>query len=65
MDDPKKAILEKAVVCLECGKKFKVLTTKHLAQHGLTPEEYMEKWGFKKTQSLIANGLARQRKQKM
>ncbi|MBS3779066.1 MAG: MucR family transcriptional regulator [Desulfovermiculus sp.] len=63
--DPKKAIREKAVVCLECGKKFKVLSKKHLAQHGLTPEEYKEKWGFKKNQSLVTKELARQRKQKM
>ncbi|MFO7875868.1 MAG: MucR family transcriptional regulator [Desulfovermiculus sp.] len=63
--DPKKAIREKAVVCLECGKKFKVLSKKHLAQHNLTPEEYKEKWGYKKNQSLIAKELARQRKQKM
>ena len=63
--DPKKAIREKAVVCLECGKKFKVLSKKHLAQHNLTPEEYKEKWGFKKTQSLVTKELARQRKQKM
>ncbi|MDZ7761773.1 MAG: MucR family transcriptional regulator [Desulfovermiculus sp.] len=63
--DPKNAIREKAVVCLECGKKFKVLSKKHLAQHGLTPKEYREKWGYKKTQSLIAKELARQRKQKM
>jgi predicted transcriptional regulator len=51
--NPKKAIREKAVVCLECGKKFKVLSKKHLAQHDLTPEEYKEKWGFKKNQSLV------------
>jgi len=63
--DPKKAIREKAVVCLECGKKFKVLSKKHLAQHNLTPEEYKEKWGFKKNQSLVTKELARQRKQKM
>ncbi|MGM0760716.1 MAG: MucR family transcriptional regulator [Thermodesulfobacteriota bacterium] len=63
--DPKKAIREKAVVCLECGRKFKVLSKKHLAQHGLTPEEYKEKWGFKKNQSLVTKELARQRKQKM
>ncbi len=63
--DPKNSIREKAVVCLECGKKVKVLTKKHLAIHGLTPEEYKEKWGFKKDQSLIAKELARQRKQKM
>ena len=63
--DPKNAIREKAVVCLECGKKFKVISKKHLAQHDLTPEEYKEKWGFKKNQSLVTKELARQRKQKM
>ena len=63
--DPKKAIREKTVVCLECGKTFKVLTKKHLATHGLTPDEYKEKWGFKKNQALIAKGLARERKKKM
>jgi predicted transcriptional regulator len=62
---PKKAFREKALICLECGKKFKVLSKKHLAQHGLTPEEYKEKWGFKKTQSQVTKELARQRKQKM
>ncbi|MFO7717287.1 MAG: MucR family transcriptional regulator [Desulfohalobium sp.] len=63
--DPKKAIREKSVICLECGKQFKVLTKKHLATHGLTPEEYKAKWGFKKTQALIAKSLARERKKKM
>jgi predicted transcriptional regulator len=63
--DPKKAIREKSVVCLECGKSFKVLTKKHLASHGLTPEEYKEKWGYKKGTSLVAKGLARERRKKM
>ena len=38
--DPKNAIREKSVICCECGKSFKVLTKRHLATHGLTPEEY-------------------------
>jgi predicted transcriptional regulator len=63
--DPKKAIREKSIVCLECGKQFKVITKKHLAYHGLTPEQYKEKWGFKKNQSLIAKALARERRKKM
>ena len=63
--DPKKAIREKAVVCLECGKKVKVLSKKHLALHGLTPAEYKEKWGYKKSQPLVAKSLARERKKKM
>jgi predicted transcriptional regulator len=63
--DPKKAIREKSIVCLECGRSMKVLTKKHLATHGLTPAEYKLKWGFKKDQALIAKELARARKKKM
>jgi len=63
--NPKKAIREKSVICLECGKSMKVLTKRHLETHGLTPDEYREKWGFKKNQALVAKALARQRKQKM
>ena len=63
--DPKKSIMEKSIICLECGKSFKVLTKKHLASHGLTPEEYKEKWGYKKGTSLVAKALARDRRKKM
>ncbi len=63
--EPAKAIREKSVVCLECGKPFKVLTKKHLAKHELTPEEYKEKWGYKKGTSLVAKALARDRRKKM
>jgi len=61
----KNSIREKSVICLECGKPFKVLTKRHLETHGLTPDEYKEKWGMKKNQALIAKELARQRKKKM
>ena len=63
--DPKKAIREKSVVCLECGKTFKVLTKKHLAIHDLTPMQYKEKWGYKKRAALIARSLAKERRKKM
>ena len=63
--DPKKSVREQSVICLECGKKFKVMTKKHLATHDLTPEQYKQKWGFKKSQALIAKSLARDRKKKM
>jgi len=63
--DPKKAIREKSVICLECGKSFKILSKRHLATHGLTPQQYKEKWGFKKNQSLVAKSLSRQRRKKM
>lgn len=60
-----RAIRERSVQCLECGKKFKVLTKRHLATHGLTLKEYKEKHGYKKGTSLIAKGLARDRRNKM
>lgn len=63
--DPKKAIKEKKVVCLECGKEFKVLTKRHLDQHGLTPSEYKEKWGYPRSTSLVCKSLARERRKKM
>ena len=63
--DPKNAIREKSVICCECGKSFKVLTKRHLATHGLTPEEYREKHGYKKGTSLVAKSLARDRRKTM
>lgn len=64
--DPKKAIREQSITCLECGKKFKVLTKKHLMNdHGLTPAEYKEKWGYKKGQALVCKSLAKARREKM
>ncbi len=63
--DPKKSIRDKSIVCLECGKTFKILTKKHLASHDLTPNQYKEKWGFKKNTPLIAKSLARERRKRM
>ena len=63
--DPKKAIRERSVICCECGKSFKVLTKRHLATHELTPDQYREKYGYKKGTSLVAKTLARSRRETM
>ncbi|WP_319763932.1 MucR family transcriptional regulator [Maridesulfovibrio sp.] len=63
--DPKKAIREKSIICLESGKSFKVLTKRHLAKYGLTPEEYREKWGYAKKTPLVCKSLQRERRKKM
>lgn len=63
--DPKTALKENSITCLECGKRFKILTRKHLATHGLTPDEYRAKYGYKKTQALACKSLARERRAKM
>ena len=63
--DPRKSIRENSVTCLECGQKFKMITKRHLRIHNLTPEEYKEKWGFRKNSSLACKSLQRMRRQKM
>ncbi|SMF36760.1 MucR family transcriptional regulator [Desulfovibrio gilichinskyi] len=63
--DPKKAIREKTIICLESGKSFKVLTKRHLAKYDITPEEYREKWGYAKKTPLVCKSLQRERRKKM
>ncbi|WP_461210648.1 Ros/MucR family transcriptional regulator [Desulfocurvus sp. DL9XJH121] len=63
--DPKKAIREKTIINLEDGKAYKILTKKNLAKFGLTPDEYREKWGYKKGTPLICKSLQRERRKKM
>ncbi len=63
--DPSKAIKENSIVCVECGKILKVITKKHLAEHGLTPESYREKYGYKKGTALVCKGLQRERRKLM
>jgi predicted transcriptional regulator len=63
--DPKKAIRERTIVCMESGKSFKILTRKHLAKFGLTPETYREKWGYAKNMPLVCKELQRERRKKM
>ncbi|WP_432734445.1 MucR family transcriptional regulator [Maridesulfovibrio sp. FT414] len=63
--DPRKSIKEKSIVCCECGKSFKIITKKHLASHGLTPDEYRERYGLKKKSPLVCKSLQRERRKKM
>lgn len=63
--DPSKAIKEKSVTCLECGKTFKIITKKHIGSHDLTLEEYREKYGYKKGTPLVCKSLQRERRKKM
>jgi len=65
MQDAKRSIKEKSIVCLECGKTFKVITKKHLALHNLNAVSYREKWGLKKGTPLTCKELQRARRQKM
>ncbi len=63
--DPKKAIKEKSITCVLCGKSFKILTQKHLASHDHTPESYRAHCGYKKGTPLVCKSLQRERRNKM
>ncbi|MFU2207486.1 MucR family transcriptional regulator [Solidesulfovibrio sp. C21] len=63
--DPKKAVRERSIICLESGKSFKILTKKHLGKFGLTPDTYREKWGYPKGMPLVCKELQRERRKKM
>jgi Predicted transcriptional regulator len=63
--DPAKAVKEKSITCVVCGKSFKLLTKKHLLTHDLTPEAYRELCGYKKNTPLVCKSLQRERRKKM
>ncbi|WP_243439497.1 MucR family transcriptional regulator [Fundidesulfovibrio soli] len=63
--DAKKAIREKSIICMESGKSMKVITKRHLAKFGLTPDEYRAKWGYTKDMPLVCKELQRARRKKM
>lgn len=59
----KKSVTDDYIVCLEDGKKMKMLK-RHLATaYGMTPEQYREKWGLPVDYPMVAPNysLKRQR----
>jgi len=59
----KKSVTANYVVCLEDGKRQKVLR-RHLAvAHGLTPAEYRKKWGLPADHPIVAPNYAKRRSQ--
>jgi len=62
---PKRAIRERSIICLECGKSFKIITKRHLAIHGMTTDEYKAKHGYPRATALICKSLARDRRKKI
>lgn len=59
----KKSITPDAIICLENGKKFKSLK-RHLAvHHGMTPDQYRQKWRLPADYPMTAPNYAAQRSQ--
>ena len=53
----RRSITPEYLVCLDDGKKFKSLK-RHLASHGMTPEQYRQKWGLPQSYPMVAPNYA-------
>ena len=50
------------IVCLDCGKKMKMLRRHLSSEHGMTPEEYREKWNLGPDYPMVAPDYAETRR---
>ncbi len=57
----KKSITPEYIVCLEDGKKLKMLKRYLRSRYDLTPEEYRTKWGLPADYPMVAPNYAAQR----
>ena len=51
------------IVCLEDGKKLKMLRRHLMTQYGMTPEDYRAKWGLPKDYPMVAPDYAERRRE--
>ena len=57
----RKSVHDDYIVCLEDGKKLKMLKRHLRTAYGLTPEEYRQKWGLPPDYPMVAPNYAAQR----
>jgi predicted transcriptional regulator len=59
----KKSVRPDHIVCLEDGKKLKMLKRHIKTVYNLTPEQYRERWGLPPDYPMVAPNYAKQRSQ--
>jgi predicted transcriptional regulator len=57
----KKSVTPEHIICLEDGKKLKMLKRHLKTAYNMTPEEYRERWGLPSDYPMVAPNYARQR----
>jgi predicted transcriptional regulator len=58
---PKKSIFPDYIVCLEDGKKLKMLKRHLKTSYNMTPEQYRERWALPAAYPMVAPNYAKQR----
>jgi predicted transcriptional regulator len=59
----KKSVMPDYIVCLEDGKKLKMLKRHLKTAYNMTPEKYRERWGLPSDYPMVAPNYAKQRSQ--
>ena len=57
----RKSVTPEYIICLEDGKKLKMLKRYLRSQYGLTPEEYRARWGLPADYPMVAPNYAEKR----
>jgi len=59
----KKSVTDDYIICLEDGKKLKMLKRHLMTAYSMTPEEYRAKWGLKPDYPMVAPNYAAKRQE--
>jgi predicted transcriptional regulator len=57
----RRSVTDDHILCLEDGKKLKMLKRHLMTDHGLTPEQYRAKWGLRADYPMVAPNYSVQR----
>ena len=57
----KKSVFADYIVCLEDGKKLKMLKRHLMSSYGMTPDAYRERWGLPSNYPMVAPSYAEKR----
>ena len=57
----KKSVMPDYIICLEDGKKLKMLKRHLKTAYNMSPEEYRERWGLPSDYPMVAPNYAKQR----
>lgn len=57
----RRSIRPESITCLDCGYQGAMLGRHVRGAHGLSPEEYRERWGLKSDYPMVAPAYARRR----
>ena len=58
---PKKSVFAEYIICLEDGKKLKMLKRHLMSAYGLTPKAYRERWALPESYPMVAPNYAERR----